>query len=253
MAYSFEFIADPRRGIVEIQMSGFFAEEAVPSIAPGMADALRQLYCKPNHHMTLVDVTGCQIQSQEVVTQFQKLVTNPAFRSRRLAFVTGSSMIKMQLRRFISDDSYARIFGDHSSARCVAGSPTDNCLIFNPQSVNSLTSSSSTGTFDPTHRTSSRRSPRDPWPRCKRWPCMNTLRAASGARQARVKIHQLPETVFRIIDDQHSVVPCKHSESEACLVGAIDGKAGRRANRHHHHAPSPDRLLDEFLAAPGGH
>lgn len=116
MPYSFKFMTDARRSLIELEMSGFFAVEAVPSIAAGMADALKQLYCRPNQHLTLVDVTECQIQSQEIVMQFQKLVTNPAFRSRRLAFVTGSSIIKMQLRRIINDDSYARVFAERSAA-----------------------------------------------------------------------------------------------------------------------------------------
>jgi hypothetical protein len=38
------------------------------------------------------------------------------FRSRRLAFVNGSSIIKMQLRRIINDESYARIFDNRWSA-----------------------------------------------------------------------------------------------------------------------------------------
>lgn len=116
MAYSFEFIADARRGIVHIHLSGFFSEDAVHSIAAGMAGTLKQLSCGPNNHMTLVDVTGCQIQSQQIITAFQRLVADPTFRSRRLAFVTGSSLIKMQLRRLINDPSYAPVFGDHGSA-----------------------------------------------------------------------------------------------------------------------------------------
>ena len=116
MAYAFEFIPNPRRGVVTINMSGFFLDDAIPLIATGMADALRKLNCGPNQHMTLIDVTGCQIQTQHIVGAFQKLVTNPMFRSRRLAVVVGSSLIKMQIRRIISDDSYARIFDNHSAA-----------------------------------------------------------------------------------------------------------------------------------------
>ncbi len=116
MAYSFEFLPDADRGVVEIKMSGFFSKEVVPSLASGMAEALEQLRCGPNFHMTLIDVTACKIQSQEIVLEFQKLVANPSLRSRRLAFITGSSLIKMQLRRIIHDDSYARIFGDRNSA-----------------------------------------------------------------------------------------------------------------------------------------
>jgi hypothetical protein len=116
MAYSFEFIPNASLGLVTVRLSGFFSEEAVPSIAAGMSDALKRMSCGKNNHMTLVDATDCQIQSQRIVTEFQKLIGDPAFRSRRLAFATGSSLIKMQLRRLINDASYARIFEDEGSA-----------------------------------------------------------------------------------------------------------------------------------------
>jgi hypothetical protein len=64
MSYAFEFIPNSRRGILTINMSGFFSDDAVPLLAAGMADAIRKLNCGPNKHLTFVDVTGCQIQSQ---------------------------------------------------------------------------------------------------------------------------------------------------------------------------------------------
>ncbi len=66
-------------------------------------------------------------------------------------------------------------------------------------------------------------------------------------------MHELPKGAARVIHDQHRVIARKYSQRKSGLVGAVDGKAGRRADGDHHGATCPDRLLHKFLTAPSGH
>jgi len=63
----------------------------------------------------LNDISGMAIQSQDVIAKWQAFLTNPAHRSRRLAFVVASALARMQLQRAIGDRD-AQVFTNAQEA-----------------------------------------------------------------------------------------------------------------------------------------
>lgn len=51
-----------------------------------------------------------KIQAQDIVDAFSRVVGHPRFRSQRLAFVTGSSLSRLQTRR-LADREGGEFFG----------------------------------------------------------------------------------------------------------------------------------------------
>lgn len=103
----FDIDVDVARDLVLIRMGGFFGPEAIERFTRARDAAHAKLLCAPNQHMTLNDVTGMHIQSQEMVLAFQRMLANPAHRSRKLAFVHASSLARMQLQRAAANRTVA--------------------------------------------------------------------------------------------------------------------------------------------------
>ena len=111
MSAEFSFDVDPVQNLVRIRMGGFFAPEDIDAFLAARAEAHARLTCGPNQHLTLNDLRDIKIQAQESVEMFRALLADPAFRSRRLAFVIGRTLARTQLGRAL-DRRYARTFED---------------------------------------------------------------------------------------------------------------------------------------------
>ncbi|NYT41297.1 hypothetical protein HZY97_11050 [Sphingomonas sp. R-74633] len=111
MSANFSFEVDPAQNLVRIRMSGFFAPEDIAAFLAARAEAHAKLTCGPNEHLTLNDLREIKIQAQESVELFRDLLADPAYRSRRLAFVIGRTLARTQLGRAL-DRRYARTFED---------------------------------------------------------------------------------------------------------------------------------------------
>lgn len=107
--YSIE--ADRPRDLIRIRMSGFFSLDDVEGFRAARRAAHDALDCAPNEHLTLNDLRDMKIQSQEIVVAFREMLADPAFRSRRLAFVVNSTLARGQLQRALADRD-ARCFED---------------------------------------------------------------------------------------------------------------------------------------------
>jgi hypothetical protein len=112
MSPAFEIVADPQRNLLRMALSGFFQPEDVARFAERKRAAHAELRCSPNTHVTLVDVSACKIQTQTVVGAFAALIADPRYRARRTAFVTGSSLATMQVRRLINGAADMRLYAD---------------------------------------------------------------------------------------------------------------------------------------------
>jgi hypothetical protein len=99
MKPEFSIDVDVPRSLVRITMSGFFEPEDIGRFVAARDLAHRQLTCGRNEHLTLVDIRGMHIQSQESVGQFAKLLGNPQFASKCIAFVVTQSLARMQIQR----------------------------------------------------------------------------------------------------------------------------------------------------------
>ena len=100
---------------VRIRLGGFFTVDDVRDFAAAQARAYAALATARGRHITLCDVSECKIQLQEVVEAFRGLLTDKSLMSERMAFVTGVSPAKMQIRRLIARDT-CRFFEDVGSA-----------------------------------------------------------------------------------------------------------------------------------------
>ncbi|WP_157105610.1 hypothetical protein [Sphingomonas sp. TDK1] len=89
--------------MVTIVMTGFFSPEDIARFVAARDAAHTLLRCGPNEHLTLVDIRGMRIQSQESVELFRSVLKNPRVQSRRLAIVVAQSLARMQIKRAASD------------------------------------------------------------------------------------------------------------------------------------------------------
>jgi len=103
----YDITIDRQRGLLRIVLGGFFSLDDVARYSAAKNAALQKLGCGRNQHLTLCDVSACVLQSQEIVAAFQKMTDDPRYRSRRLAFVSGSSLSRMQIRRILTRDAAA--------------------------------------------------------------------------------------------------------------------------------------------------
>ena len=99
--YSFQ--VDRARDLVRIQMGGLFASADIAAFLEARRLAHAELRCAPNQHLTLNDVRGMKIQPQEGVAAFRLMLSDPAYQSRRLAFVASQTLARSQLMRALAD------------------------------------------------------------------------------------------------------------------------------------------------------
>ncbi|MBN8808521.1 MAG: hypothetical protein J0I47_09875 [Sphingomonas sp.] len=101
-----QFVArcDSDRNLIQYTLDGFFGPDDLGTIQAERRAAHDQLHCGPNQHVTLCDVRGCKIQSQAVLAMFRTIVGEESGRARRLAFVTGESLARTQVRRIRDAD-----------------------------------------------------------------------------------------------------------------------------------------------------
>jgi len=115
MDANFSFSTERARDLVRIQMAGLFTRADILAFLEERRLAHAQLGCAPNRHLTLNDVRGMKIQSQEGVAMFREMLADPAYRSRRLAFVASQTLARSQLMRAL-DGREARCFDNVEEA-----------------------------------------------------------------------------------------------------------------------------------------
>lgn len=115
MEAAFSIAVDPSRDLVVMTLSGFFTVADLGRFDAERRVAFRRLRCGPNRHLTLVDTSRISIQAQDMVARFGAVIAEPAFRARRIAFVTASSLARSQLQRAIGGRD-ARVFTDARDA-----------------------------------------------------------------------------------------------------------------------------------------
>lgn len=107
---------DVENGFVRYTLSGFFDELSLASLSAERGAKLPRLKTQPNQHVTLCDVSQCAIQSQESLAALRVMLAQPAWQARRLAFVVGGALARMQVRRVASDVPNVQWFADTASA-----------------------------------------------------------------------------------------------------------------------------------------
>lgn len=113
---SYSIDLDPPRDLVRIRLSGFFGIDDIARFQAELRLAHLRLGCgRRGGPLTINDISGMAIQSQDVVARWGAFLADPAHRSRRLAFVVASALARMQLQRVIGGRD-AQVFTDGSEA-----------------------------------------------------------------------------------------------------------------------------------------
>ncbi len=115
MDANFSFSIDRARDLVRIKMAGLFGLQDIAAFLEARRRAHAGLDCGANEHVTLNDVRDMKIQSQVAVAAFREMLADPAWRSRRLAFVASQTLARSQLMRAL-DGRDARCFDDPDEA-----------------------------------------------------------------------------------------------------------------------------------------
>ena len=100
---SFSFDVDAGLHLLRISMEGFFAEDDIALFAAARDDAYLQLRGLAHDYRTIVDIREMQIQSQESVSAFQRLLSRPDAASTPIAFVVSKSLARLQIKRAAAD------------------------------------------------------------------------------------------------------------------------------------------------------
>ena len=115
MAGTCSFELDRARGLLRATLSGFFTLDDVAHYEIERRRALDRLGCQPNRHVTLCDVSGCQLSTPDVVAALQRVIGDPRYRSLRCAMVVPGTLAKLQARRVVQRGDIA-MFDDPLAA-----------------------------------------------------------------------------------------------------------------------------------------
>jgi hypothetical protein len=96
-------------------MSGFFNPDDIQAFCDARAAEHGRLTCGPNQHVTLSDLRAMKVQAQDMVAAFQDLLADPAYRSRKLAFVIDRTLARSQLMRALNGRT-AKCFENRAEA-----------------------------------------------------------------------------------------------------------------------------------------
>lgn len=116
MKAEYAIVIDRPHGALHVSMGGFFTQADVEAFLLEVYAKLDALGLPQNAHLMLCDVREMKIQTQKIVGAFSQVVGNPRSRSKRLAFVTGSSLSRLQARRLTQREGVA-YFSDMAEAR----------------------------------------------------------------------------------------------------------------------------------------
>ena len=101
MQSEFNIEIDTARDLLRVRLAGFFDEPALSSFLAARELAYRQLRCAPHQHLSLIDVREMAIQTQDMVSRWGQVLSDPTYHSKRIAFVIASTLARLQLHRAI--------------------------------------------------------------------------------------------------------------------------------------------------------
>lgn len=101
--------------LIVATLAGFFNIPQVAAYATDIEALIERCSMSHGGYRILIDIVECAIQSQDVTAAFGRHVAGVP-RSKRVAVVTTSSIIRMQIRRIVGRPELA-VFKDLSEAR----------------------------------------------------------------------------------------------------------------------------------------
>lgn len=116
MSTHYHIELNPDLDLLQVTLLGFFEPDDIAALRLDLIGAIASLRCPAGEHLSLYDVRECKIQSQQVVQAFRAMSDRRGLVARRIAVVTGSSLMKMQIPRILVDRESA-CFDDPATAR----------------------------------------------------------------------------------------------------------------------------------------
>lgn len=110
---------DRARKLVIVNLSGFFTPEIAHAATMETRRAIQSLGEDIGKHVTLYDATDLITLPSETVELIQMGFANPVYRSlwaRKVAFVTSSMLLRMQIDRIRESRPDMRVFDDREAA-----------------------------------------------------------------------------------------------------------------------------------------
>ena len=105
----------PTGDLIVSTLSGFFNIDQVAAYTREAESLIGRCSLECGSYRIVIDISDCAIQSQEVTAAFARHVAGVP-RSRRVAVVTASSIIRMQIRRIVGRPELA-VFDEMADAR----------------------------------------------------------------------------------------------------------------------------------------
>ncbi|MBT2186254.1 hypothetical protein [Sphingobium nicotianae] len=113
----YSITTDTRRGLLHIEMRGYWTQQIFDQFAAEYLDALKRMKSAGGLQLALVDGREFSIQAKEISEQFGALIAScKPLHARRTATVVPSHLNKLQAER-AGGDLAARYFIDMTEAR----------------------------------------------------------------------------------------------------------------------------------------
>ncbi|KQT32417.1 hypothetical protein ASG29_11560 [Sphingomonas sp. Leaf412] len=115
----YKVVVDRSHAMVNVVAEGFVTEAEIGEAAGALHGAIRSLGERAGSHVTLYDFARLDIASPKVLARFATYFTDPIYSAiwaRRVALVTGSPLVHLQMARVRSDRVNLRVFDDRRAA-----------------------------------------------------------------------------------------------------------------------------------------
>lgn len=106
-------------GIVNLRLQGWFDRADADRAAADLHTAIRLLGRGPRGHCTLYDMRGLAVASSDTLAYFQTFFVDPRYASiwvRKVALVSGSALLRLQLQRIQAIRNSIAVFEDRGDA-----------------------------------------------------------------------------------------------------------------------------------------
>ena len=95
----FTISIDRSRRLIDVAMRGFYGPADVLRYRKAIDAATTELGGEPAQQVMINDITGMQIQLQDIVTAFRGFMADPRYVGRRVAFIVTTSLARMHVER----------------------------------------------------------------------------------------------------------------------------------------------------------
>lgn len=130
MVPAYSISIERSRALLRLTLSGFFDFDTVLRFEAERNRAVRKLGCGRNQHITLCDIREQKVSAIRISEEFRRVITDPQYSSRRLAFVVTHAVERISTRR-VADRPNVGFFADVASAEtwlfddAATGAPAD--------------------------------------------------------------------------------------------------------------------------------